>query len=132
MEQVALSQGGERAQVQSVLLLTDGHANHGITSKAMIVQEMKNMQDKGLGAVGRTPVEVPSMVSCNPALSYGVLQLLCEKRLCMPKHIITVGSPMKDPPEKGTTIIYISLQTTLSICQTHGLTSVKRENLPTN
>lgn len=61
MEQIALTQAGERAQVQSVLLLTDGHANQGLVSQVDIVREMKNMQDLGLGAVKtnlRIPVEV--------------------------------------------------------------------------
>ena len=51
MEQIALTYGGDHAQVQSVLLLTDGHANHGITSKDRIVEEMKKMQEQGLHAV---------------------------------------------------------------------------------
>ena len=55
MEQIALTNGGEKAQVQSVLLLTDGHANHWITSKDGIVAEMKKMQDLGLGAVSAEP-----------------------------------------------------------------------------
>ena len=51
MEQIALTYGGDHAQVQSVLLLTDGHANHGITSKEAIVEEIKKMQEQGLHAV---------------------------------------------------------------------------------
>ncbi len=51
MEQVALTCGGEKAQVQSVLLLTDGLANNWITTKDGIIAEMKKMQDQGLGAV---------------------------------------------------------------------------------
>ena len=51
MEQIALTQGGEKSQVQSVLLLTDGHANHGLTTAPAITEQMKNMQGKGLGAV---------------------------------------------------------------------------------
>lgn len=51
MEQVGLTHGGEKAQVQSVLLLTDGLANQGITSKEGILAEMRKMQDQGLHAV---------------------------------------------------------------------------------
>ena len=53
MEQIALTNGGEMAQVQSVLLLTDGQANQWISNKEGIVAEMKKMQDQGLGAVAR-------------------------------------------------------------------------------
>lgn len=51
MEQIGLTHGGEKAQVQSVLLLTDGLANQGITSKEGILAEMRKMQDQGLHAV---------------------------------------------------------------------------------
>lgn len=55
MEQIALTYESEKAQVQSVLLLTDGLANHWITSKDGIISEMKKMQDQGLGAVTKSP-----------------------------------------------------------------------------
>ncbi len=48
MEQVASTYGEERSQVQSVLLLTDGLANHGITNKPGILEQMKKMQNEGL------------------------------------------------------------------------------------
>lgn len=44
MEQVVLS-GGERAQVQSVLLLTDGLANEGIKDTDGILAEMMKLQN---------------------------------------------------------------------------------------
>jgi len=55
MEQVALSNGQERGQIQSVLLLTDGLANHGITSKTGILKVMEQMQKEGLEAVQLPP-----------------------------------------------------------------------------
>ena len=58
MEQVALTNGQEKAQIQSVLLLTDGLANHGITSKTGILNVMEQMQKEGLGAV-QMPPEIP-------------------------------------------------------------------------
>jgi hypothetical protein len=59
MEQIALTQGdAEKAPVQSVLLLTDGHANQGLVSKLHIVQAMKNMQEKGLGALHEMSFEM--------------------------------------------------------------------------
>ena len=54
MEQIALTCGGEKAQVQSVLLLTDGLANCWITQKNEIVAEM---QELSLGAVTVPPNE---------------------------------------------------------------------------
>ena len=60
MEQIGLTHGGEKAQVQSVLLLTDGLANQGISSKEGILAEMKKMQDQGLHAVS-IPQDAPSM-----------------------------------------------------------------------
>ncbi len=51
MEQIAVTNAEEKSQVQSVLLLTDGLANYGIRSTAEIVEQMKVMQDKGIGAV---------------------------------------------------------------------------------
>ena len=51
MEQVAVTNGLEKSQVQSVLLLTDGLANHGITHKAGILSRMEKMQNEGLSAV---------------------------------------------------------------------------------
>ena len=36
---------GERAQVQSVLLLTDGLANEGVTGKEGILAKMRELQD---------------------------------------------------------------------------------------
>lgn len=66
MEQIALTQDKKRAQVQSVLLLTDGLANNGLVSQAGIIQEMKKMQDLGLGAVCRTSQrEQVQMVACS-------------------------------------------------------------------
>ena len=62
MEQIGLTHGGEKAQVQSVLLLTDGLANQGITSKDGILAEMKKMQDQGLHAV-----TIPGDSPYNPA-----------------------------------------------------------------
>ncbi len=56
MEQISLTSDGKKAQVQSVLLLTDGIANCWITSKNGIVAEMKKMQDLGIGAVSVEPV----------------------------------------------------------------------------
>ena len=44
MEQVAFCQG-EHAQVQSVLLLTDGLANEGIQGKDSILAEMVKLQN---------------------------------------------------------------------------------------
>ena len=54
MEQIALTQDREKAKVQSVLLLTDGLANQGITSREGILEQMRNIQDLGLGAVALT------------------------------------------------------------------------------
>ena len=46
MQQIVLTAGQEgRAQVQSVLLLTDGLANEGIKSKDGILGEMRKLQD---------------------------------------------------------------------------------------
>ena len=44
MEQIAFCKG-EHAQVQSVLLLTDGLANEGIQGREGILGEMRKMQD---------------------------------------------------------------------------------------
>lgn len=44
MEQIAFCPG-EHAQVQSVLLLTDGLANEGIQGREGILGEMRNMQN---------------------------------------------------------------------------------------
>lgn len=55
MKQIALTSGGEKAQVQSVLLLTDGLANHGITNRVGIIEQMKKMQSVGLAAVEAAP-----------------------------------------------------------------------------
>ena len=60
MEQIALTYGGDTAQVQSVLLLTDGLANQGITSKGGILAEMKKMQEQGLHAVSVVSESRPS------------------------------------------------------------------------
>ena len=57
MEQIALTCGGEKAQVQSVLLLTDGLANCWITQKNGIIAEMRKMQELSLGAVTVPPNE---------------------------------------------------------------------------
>ena len=46
MQQIGLTAGRKgRAQVQSVLLLTDGLANEGIKSKDGILGEMRKLQD---------------------------------------------------------------------------------------
>ena len=46
MQQIGLTAGQKgRAQVQSVLLLTDGLANEGIKSKDGILGEMRKLQD---------------------------------------------------------------------------------------
>ena len=67
MEQVALTNGGEKAQVQSVLLLTDGLANHGITHKAGIIDQMTKMQNEGLGAVSIPSTDRKHMASSKKA-----------------------------------------------------------------
>ena len=61
MEQITLTHGGERTQIQSVLLLSDGLANEGITSKGGILSEMKKMQDQNTPAqaVGEIAVAQP-------------------------------------------------------------------------
>ncbi len=52
MEQVALTSGDdEKAKVQSVLLLTDGLANDGITGTANILNAIKKFQEEGQGAM---------------------------------------------------------------------------------
>ena len=51
MEQIATSKGEEKAKVQSVLLLTDGLANEGITGTANIINQIKKFQEEGMGAV---------------------------------------------------------------------------------
>ena len=45
MEEVAYNSGSNKAKVQSVLLLTDGQANQGVSSKEGILAEMKKLQD---------------------------------------------------------------------------------------
>ena len=45
MEEVAYNSGSKKAKVQSVLLLTDGQANQGVSSKEGILAEMKKLQD---------------------------------------------------------------------------------------
>ena len=55
MEQIAFA-SGEKAQVQSVLLLTDGLANEGIKTKDGILAEMTKLQSP-------PPAEVASKVS---------------------------------------------------------------------
>ena len=57
MQQIAFCEG-ERAQVQSVLLLTDGLANAGITTTEGILQEMKKIQNPPA-----TTDDVPKKVS---------------------------------------------------------------------
>lgn len=61
MEQVALTSGDdEKAKVQSVLLLTDGLANEGITGMANILNVIKKFQEEGQGAVETySPVSNP-------------------------------------------------------------------------
>ena len=51
MEQIATSKSEEKAKVQSVLLLTDGLANEGITGTANIINQIKKFQVEGMGAV---------------------------------------------------------------------------------
>ena len=60
MEQIALTSGEEKAQVQSVLLLTDGLANCGLRTTSQIVTEMNLMQTQGIGAVYKNPPAAPS------------------------------------------------------------------------
>lgn len=43
MQEIA-SRGGEKAKVSSVLLLTDGLANVGSTSKEAILEEMRKIR----------------------------------------------------------------------------------------
>ena len=45
MEEIAYNSGPEKAQVQSVLLLTDGLANQGVTTKDGILAEMMRIQN---------------------------------------------------------------------------------------
>ena len=66
MEQIALTSGGDNAQVQSVLLLTDGLANQGITSKEQILAEMKKMQEQGLHAVSTVSEGMPTYTQPRP------------------------------------------------------------------
>ncbi len=63
MEQVALTSGDdEKAKVQSVLLLTDGLANEGITGTANILNVIKKFQEEGQGAVETyVPVASPPL-----------------------------------------------------------------------
>jgi len=51
MEQVARTKEQEKSQVQSVLLLTDGLANQGITYKSGILDQMEKIQNEGVKAV---------------------------------------------------------------------------------
>lgn len=79
MEQIGLTHGGEKAQVQSVLLLTDGLANQGITSKEGILAEMRKMQDQGLHAVtipGDSPYNPAPQISRAPPNQRRGLHLL--------------------------------------------------------
>ncbi len=64
MEQIALTSDGEKAQVQSVLLLTDGLANCGTTTEEDIVAEIKNKQDHGIGAVSGGAAKMPPHIPC--------------------------------------------------------------------
>ena len=45
MEEVAYNSGPDKAKVQSVLLLTDGLANQGVTTKDGILAEMMRIQN---------------------------------------------------------------------------------------
>ena len=54
MKQIVVTAGDDsRAQVQSVLLLTDGLANEGIKTKEGILGEMRKLQDPPAGGDGR-------------------------------------------------------------------------------
>ena len=45
MEEIAYNSGSEKAKVQSVLLLTDGLANQGVTTRDGILAEMMRIQN---------------------------------------------------------------------------------------
>ena len=45
MEEIAYNSGPEKAQVQSVLLLTDGLANQGVTTREGILGEVVRIQN---------------------------------------------------------------------------------------
>ena len=65
MQQIVLTAGQKgRAQVQSVLLLTDGLANEGIKSKDGILGEMRKLQDsKKVREVGEKEEGEPYITS---------------------------------------------------------------------
>ena len=70
MEQIALTQGEEKAHVQSVLLLTDGLANQGIMYKDGIINQMKIIQNIGLGTVAEIK-EPPAQARSSPFALFG-------------------------------------------------------------
>ena len=86
MEQIGLTHGGEKAQVQSVLLLTDGLANQGISSKEGILAEMKKMQDQGLHAVS-IPQDSPYAPKHPPKKKKSGLHLLFGKKNRQPEPV---------------------------------------------
>ena len=95
MEQIGLTHGGERAQVQSVLLLTDGLANQGISSKEGILAEMKKMQDQGLDAV-IIPQDSPYGPKRPPQKKGSGLHLLFAKKNRKPQPVQHQLQPAKD------------------------------------
>ena len=86
MEQIGLTHGGEKAQVQSVLLLTDGLANQGISSKEGILAEMKKMQEQGLHAV-TIPQDSTHAPKHHPQKKKSGLHLLFGKKRHQPEPV---------------------------------------------
>jgi len=80
MEQIALTSGKEKAQVQSVLLLTDGLANCGLMTTTQIIEQMNLMQTCGIGAVYKP----------NPTPSFG----FANNFLPFPQSTATFQSPL--------------------------------------
>ncbi len=104
MEQVASTYGEERSQVQSVLLLTDGLANHGITNKPGILEQMKKMQNEGLNLhklsstteKKHTPREAPPTNASSGRGVFNFLFSLGKK----PSYTVDQNSQQKEEQEE--------------------------------
>ena len=76
MEQIAFCKG-EHAQVQSVLLLTDGLANEGIQGREGILGEMRRMQDPPVQGGVAQKVMMP-LWSLHVWIYIQITQWICE------------------------------------------------------
>ena len=75
MEEV-IGRTGEKAQVASVLLLTDGLANVGISNREGIMEQMRNLLDPSPGKTVRSHIFTNPLYTCIYIL-ISLLRVLC-------------------------------------------------------